>query len=325
MERKYQVFISSTYKDLKDERIAVLNGLLMLGFIPIGMEAFVANDAEQFEVIKKSIDTCDAYILIIGRRYGSTNKLTGLSYTEMEYNYATSKNMPIFVFALNDDIELTTKYKIETDEIKMNKLNEFKTRALENRMGAIYNNADDLKAKVIAALSKFQFKTNGWVRSKIDIEELIIEKEDIEKELEILKCDNERLKEEIDLINNYRKNDLASLDDNVVIRYTYYVNSQKHASSVNITWGEIFSKVAIKMIGISVLASKFREFLKCIIDYNNFKDSNAPYIITNQFIQLGLLNYKFVDGKGQYIYLTALGKKVVNECTLLKKNETVVL
>lgn len=62
MERKYQVFISSTYKDLKDERIAVLNGLLMLDFIPIDMEAFVANDAEQFEVIKKSIDTCDAYI-----------------------------------------------------------------------------------------------------------------------------------------------------------------------------------------------------------------------------------------------------------------------
>lgn len=53
MERKYQVFISSTYSDLVEERRKVLDVLLMADCIPEGMEAFVATDIEQFEVIKK--------------------------------------------------------------------------------------------------------------------------------------------------------------------------------------------------------------------------------------------------------------------------------
>lgn len=53
MEKKYQVFLSSTYSDLKDERKKVLDILLMADCIPAGMEAFVAADMEQFEVIKK--------------------------------------------------------------------------------------------------------------------------------------------------------------------------------------------------------------------------------------------------------------------------------
>lgn len=50
---KYQVFISSTYSDLMNERKQVLDILLMADCIPAGMENFVATDDEQFNVIKK--------------------------------------------------------------------------------------------------------------------------------------------------------------------------------------------------------------------------------------------------------------------------------
>ncbi len=56
MERKYQVFISSTFTDLKKERQSITNCLLMANCIPTGMEAFVATDDEQFNIIKKVID-----------------------------------------------------------------------------------------------------------------------------------------------------------------------------------------------------------------------------------------------------------------------------
>ena len=46
-EKKYQVFISSTYADLKEERRKILDILLMADCIPAGMEAFVASDVEQ--------------------------------------------------------------------------------------------------------------------------------------------------------------------------------------------------------------------------------------------------------------------------------------
>ena len=75
-QKKYQVFISSTYKDLLEERKKVQEILLMADCIPAGMEAFVAANDEQFEVIKKVIDLCDYYVLIIGNRYGSINQTT---------------------------------------------------------------------------------------------------------------------------------------------------------------------------------------------------------------------------------------------------------
>lgn len=51
---KYQVFISSTYSDLLQERKKVLDILLMADCIPAGMENFVATDDEQFNCYKKS-------------------------------------------------------------------------------------------------------------------------------------------------------------------------------------------------------------------------------------------------------------------------------
>ena len=114
---KYQVFISSTYSDLSKERKRVLDILLMADCIPAGMENFVATDDEQFNVIKKVIDMCDYYVLILGKRYGSVNEKTGISYTEMEYNYAIDKGIPVLVFALDDSVELDDE-KVEKDDIK---------------------------------------------------------------------------------------------------------------------------------------------------------------------------------------------------------------
>lgn len=90
MEIKYQVFVSSTYKDLLEERQEVMQALLELDCIPVGMELFPAADDDQWTLIKRLIDDCDYYILIAGGRYGSVNK-EGISYTQMEYEYALSR------------------------------------------------------------------------------------------------------------------------------------------------------------------------------------------------------------------------------------------
>ena len=44
MDKKYQIFISSTYEDLKDERNAAVKTILTMDHIPIGMEMFNAGD-----------------------------------------------------------------------------------------------------------------------------------------------------------------------------------------------------------------------------------------------------------------------------------------
>ncbi len=104
MEKKYQVFISSTYEDLKEERKRIIDVLLQSNCIPAGMELFSATDGTQMETIKSVIDLCDYYILILGERYGSISEETGKSYTEMEYDYALSKGIPVLVFAKKIDV-----------------------------------------------------------------------------------------------------------------------------------------------------------------------------------------------------------------------------
>jgi hypothetical protein len=92
MDKRYQVFISSTYADLKAERQDVIQTVIEANCIPAGMELFPAADEAQLAFIKRVIDDCDYYLLIIGGRYGSVDE-SGISYTEQEYDYAVSHGL----------------------------------------------------------------------------------------------------------------------------------------------------------------------------------------------------------------------------------------
>ena len=103
MDKKLQVFVSSTYTDLIEERQAAVQAILDAGHIPAGMELFKAGKS-QMKTIQKWIDDSDVYMLILGGRYGSIEEESGLSYTELEYKYALSKNMPIFAILLEESL-----------------------------------------------------------------------------------------------------------------------------------------------------------------------------------------------------------------------------
>jgi len=97
MDKRYQVFVSSIYADLREERQHVIQALMEMDCIPSGMELFPAADEEQWQFIKRVIDDCDYYLLIIGGRYGSTTP-EGISYTEKEYEYAIEKGIKVIAF-----------------------------------------------------------------------------------------------------------------------------------------------------------------------------------------------------------------------------------
>lgn len=110
MEKKYQIFISSTYTDLIEERKKVRDTILNMLHFPVGMEVFGAADEEQWEIIKDTIDSSDYYVLIIAHRYGtiiSEGPDAGISYTEKEYRYAKEKGIPILAFLMDDSVAVT--------------------------------------------------------------------------------------------------------------------------------------------------------------------------------------------------------------------------
>src|ERR1700680_2418634 len=98
---RYQIFVSSTYEDLREERQQATQAILEAGCFPSGMELFPASDDTQWELIKRVIEESDYYIVIVSARYGSLGP-EGLSYTEMEYDYAVMKGIPVLGFIRGD-------------------------------------------------------------------------------------------------------------------------------------------------------------------------------------------------------------------------------
>lgn len=167
-EIRYQVFVSSTYSDLKEERRAVSRAILNLGHFPAGMELFPATDDEQFEYIKSIIDNCDYYLLIIGGRYGSLTK-DGISFTEKEYDYAVSKGIPVCAFVHSDTGDLKAK-DVDHDPDLKRKLEDFRNKVTSGKIVKFWNEHGNLEAYAILALTN-AIKTKprtGWKRGDIE-------------------------------------------------------------------------------------------------------------------------------------------------------------
>lgn len=162
---RHQIFVSSTFTDLKDERAEVIQAIWEMDCIPTGMEAFVASNESQWDVIKRVIDECDYYVLIIGGRYGSL-AAEGISYTEKEYRYAKSVGLPVlaFVHAAPDQIALG---RSEQDEALRGKLLSFRGEILKNYPVREWKTAAELGAVVSRSLIR-EMRINprpGWVRN----------------------------------------------------------------------------------------------------------------------------------------------------------------
>lgn len=166
-KRRLQVFVSSTFTDLKDERQAAVAAILKAGHIPAGMELFTAGDETQMSIIKRWIDESDVYVLILGGRYGSIERSSGLSYTELEYNYAIEKNKALFAVVENESARELRVKKFGTSVIELDqpeKLKIFRSKVLEN-MSSFFDDVKDIKLGIHESLSDFATnrELKGWV------------------------------------------------------------------------------------------------------------------------------------------------------------------
>lgn len=193
-ERKYQIFVSSTYTDLVGAREKVFETILKLYHFPVGMEMFSADDDEQWEIIKDTIDSSDYYVVIIGHRYGSVTA-EGLSFTEKEYDYAKTQNIPILAFIRNRDVA-TKPNERDEDHINVEKLYLFIEKATKSKMCDFWNSEDDLSTKIAIALPKI-FRKNprvGWIRANKGISSEVSEEiATLSKENRDLRVEKEQL------------------------------------------------------------------------------------------------------------------------------------
>lgn len=259
IERREQVFVSSTYIDLVEERQEVIQTLLEADCIPAGMELFPASDDDRWTLIKRVIDDCDYYVVVVGGRYGSVDEDTGLSYTEMEFDYAVSQKKPVMGFLHGDPGSIAVN-KSEMSEETADKLNEFRSK-VEARMVKFWTNPSELGGQVAKSLIQIR-KTHpaeGWVRASAALTP--------EREAEIaeLRARVAELSSELESSRSgprYPTEDLAQGDDmyELSLNVEYYTQTQvdegidyrsrksRHSALGSISWNDLFSELGPLMI-----------------------------------------------------------------------------
>lgn len=334
MDKKYQVFVSSTYADLKDERSKVIQTLMEMDCIPSGMELFPATDEEQWNFIKRVIDDCDYYLLIVGGRYGTTDS-TGLSYTEKEYDYAVEKGIKVIAL-LHENPEELPGTKIESNPEFKNKLLLFREKVSTGRIVKFWSKPEELSGIVALSLQKTikMFPAIGWVRAnQVSNEDSLKEIIDLSKHVTILKEQLSKYQNEsIPKVTN-----IASLEENINIQYsvTYSRTREKRHYNKTLKWKELFGMISpyimvVPKEDIEVSTVVAKELYGTSGNYQISSSritDDCLHTIKVQFIALELIflqQKKYDNGiEGCTWSLTPNGKKLMVEIRTIKSNASI--
>lgn len=342
-DKKYQVFISSTYEDLKVPREYAMKAILEMGDIPIGMELFQASNETQWKLIQRRIDDSDFYILILAHRYGSTDS-KGISYTEKEYDYAIKKKVPVLSFILDSNEKWEPKFIDKETETKK-KLDAFKAKATKNKLVRFWKNEFELNSNIKSALIDEKQITNrrGWVRytdmtealtqlARLSEENRILVQRNSELEFKIknlaeqknAKTDIEDVIKEIestDILFELRKDELQNVNDDDLI-FTINLLEIVEICEDTLHQNPFYMRSLMEDIESHIIKTRN-------ISFRPLPPSNHMFFIRRtllndisgieDLIRKNLLSRELIDriGIDQYV-LTELGKKIFKKLLKLK-------
>jgi hypothetical protein len=343
VEKRYQVFVSSTFRDLERERQEVMHALLELDCMPSGMELFPAANESQWNLIKKVIDDCDYYILILAGRYGSIGS-EGISYTEMEYRYAIESGKPTIAFLHRDPGKVIADKSESSDEGKA-KLKAFR-ESVEQKLCKQWDSPQELGSVVSRSLIQLIKSTPavGWVRAnELADREATMELLQLRRKVEDLQTEIARTRTSAPKGSE----GLAQGDEEHSVRYSFSATGPGEFSSTswsgtfNPTWNELFAAIAPLMIqeatepaiknALDSLAGSMnierlqaeKKFARHLL--SNFRISRDDFqTIKVQFRALGLIarseKTRSVKDSGTYWTLTPYGDEVMTQLRAIRKN-----
>ena len=267
--KRYHIFVSSTFHDLREERAAVEKTLLELEAFPAGMELFGAADDDAWTLIEEIIADCDYYLLIVGGKYGSIDEQTGLSYTEREYDTAVRLGKPVMAFLCQDPDKLPAE-RVEIEEDSRKKLAGFRKKVKEAKHVKYWSSAAELASQVATSWFGFlkRYPATGWVK-----DDQIAGHQDAVIALAKAQAEVRELKNQLDKARTEAPSgteDLAQGEDPLTLKVTgggtyLYQDLQpsldlyespltqrvplETSVEVELTWDQVFSPLGLVLLG----------------------------------------------------------------------------
>ncbi|MEL7423063.1 MAG: DUF4062 domain-containing protein [Bacteroidota bacterium] len=152
MSNKPIVMISSTARDLPEHRSMVMDACLRADTFPKMMEHLPPSDANAIAVSLAMVDESEIYIGIFAHRYGYVPAGHNISITEMEYQRAVERGIPILIFIISDDVPVLLK---DVDKgVAAQKLEALKETLKADHIVAFFKSPEDLRGLVIDGLAE---------------------------------------------------------------------------------------------------------------------------------------------------------------------------
>lgn len=238
--KRYQVFISSTFMDLSEERQLVMRTVLEMGHIPAGMELFPAFDEEQWNFIKRVIDDSDYYIVIVGARYGSLTP-DGVSFTEKEYDYAVAKGIKVTALLHGKPEDIPQKNAERMPELR-EKLDAFRAKLIAGRLVKFWTEARELPGLVALSLQKTiaDYPAVGWIRGDMAAtSDLLAQTNELRIQNEALREEAAQLQRKVSLPST----ELAQGNERVMLHGLYHTTYGTEKTKSSVTWDDIFATI----------------------------------------------------------------------------------
>jgi hypothetical protein len=147
-----------------------MEAILASGHIPAAMEQFSPGYETAWEKIRRWIDESDAFIRILGGRYGSIEPESSKSYVQLEYEYAQQQQKPYFALVVSDKHhdERVRMYGLEVDErTHQDRHKEFRA-LVEAKHCRLWSDKKDIQAAIFQKLPEWAQREDlyGWIRGE---------------------------------------------------------------------------------------------------------------------------------------------------------------
>lgn len=257
LDTRYQIFISTSGRDMQPERMVLSQTLVGMGFFAWGLEHRTPLTTT---LARRQIDECDYVILLLGSQYGE-QAISGVSYLSLEYEYALSQAKPIIVFMHeqpeNREIDLQ-----ETHPQLKDKFLAFRKKLLHEAEHVFYFKTPrelELAVRLNIPLMVEQHMGQGWVPAH--------QVQQLQDEIRLLKSKISQLEQRL-IEPSTQLNEVAPQD---IFAFEYQIqafqdgNFKELKRQRQMTWSQL----------LSVLAKRFEtampeeNFAACLNEYLN--------------------------------------------------------